>query len=74
MNVMGFFAPSPPPLPPPPPPPPQREDPAVAESKKKLRESELLRKGRAASVLTGGSGVLGDTNLARPEAGSETLG
>ena len=69
-----FGSPKQPALPPPPPPPPTPEDPAVVESKKKLRASELRRKGRRASIITGGEGVLGAAPLAQPRAGSQTLG
>ena len=72
---MGFFAPKAPSLPPPPPPPPTREDPAVLEAKKKLQDAEKRRKGRGATVLQGGQGVLGEpASVTRPEAGSGTLG
>ena len=72
---MGFFAPKAPSMPPPPPPPPTREDPEVLEAKKRLRASEAKRKGRAATILTGGEGVLGEAaSVTRPEAGADTLG
>ena len=73
-SVGNIFAPKPAPLPPPPPPPPTPDDPAVVESKKKLRESELRRRGRRASILTGGQGALGEAEVARPEAGAQLLG
>lgn len=60
-------------LPPPPPPLPKRDDPAIAESKKKLRASELRRKGRRSFILTGGRGVLGEAPLAQPQAGGAQL-
>ena len=67
MRLPGFGgAPSPPP---PPPPPPTREDPVIAESKRKLRIAERLRRGRAASVKVGNEG-LGDAPVTRPEARS----
>ena len=53
---------------PPPPPSPTREDPAIAEARKKLRSSELRRRGRAATILTSGRGVLGAVGVDRPEA------
>ena len=58
-----------------PPPPPKRDDPAIAESRKKLRASELRRKGRRASIITGGAGVLGEAPLIQPQArGAQLLG
>lgn len=66
MKLPGFGgAPS---MPAPPPPPPQRDDPAIVEAKNKLRLAELQRRGRAASILTSGQGVLGETAVDRPEA------
>jgi len=51
------------------------DDPAVVESRKKLRQSELRRKGRQASIITGGEGVLGSPPLAQPAArGAQVLG
>ena len=63
-------------LPPPPPPPPTPEDPSIALAKKKLEQSEKLRRGRAASVLTSGQGATDSAPLGRPSAteGSATLG
>ena len=62
-------------LPPPPPPPPTRDDPAIAEARKKLRASELRRKGRRATIITGGAGVLGEAPLIQPQArGAQLLG
>lgn len=58
-----------PPAPPPPVPMPTREDPAIAESKQRQRMSEIARKGRASTILTGG---LGDTS--EPETKRPTLG
>ena len=67
MKLPGFGgAPSPPPAPPPP---PTREDPAIAESKRKRRLTERLRRGRAASVKVGNDG-LGAAPVTRPEARS----
>ena len=73
MRLPGF-SPSKPRLPPGPAPPPQRDDPAVVAARKKLRASELRRKGRRATILTGGEGVLGTVPLAQPRAGSQLLG
>jgi len=61
-------------VPPPPPPPPTREDPAIAEAKEAQRQAELKRKGRKASVITGGQGVednlgtAGGPQVERPRA------
>lgn len=72
---MGFLFPSPPKPVPPPPPPPERDDPVVVASRKKLRQSELRRKGRQASIITGGEGVLGSAPLSQPAArGAQVLG
>jgi len=51
---------------------PTREDPSIAEAREKLRLSEKQRKGRRASILTGGSGVQdeGLGSLSRPAAGN----
>lgn len=51
------------------PPLPEREDPAVIESREKLRLSEKRRKGRAASILTGGQGVEDDLGVVTRPAG-----
>ena len=69
-----FGAPKAPALPPPPPPPPKLDDPAIAVARKKQRASDLRRKGRRATIITGGEGVLGSAPLAQPQAGSQTLG
>lgn len=61
-------------LPPPPPPAPTREDPEVLAAKKKLRESEARRKGRASTILAAKEDALGEAPVVRPEAGSATLG
>ena len=58
-----------------PPPPPKRDDPAIAESRKKLRASELRRKGRRSTIVTGGEGVLGEAPLIQPQArGAQLFG
>jgi len=60
-----------------PPPPPTRDDPAIAEANKKLRASELRRKGRASFIIAGkrGGAALGETPLAQPQArGAQVLG
>ncbi len=61
-------------IPPPPPPIPTREDPAIAEARKKLRQSELKRKGRAASILTPSGDQLGAAPVTRPEASGKLGG
>lgn len=63
---------SPPAAPAAPPPPPTIEDPAVGAAKDKLRQSELLRRGRQASILNGGGGVQDTAPLGRPTATSGT--
>ena len=74
-SVMSIFS-GPPKmdLPPAPPPPPTREDPEVLAAKKKLRESEARRKGRASNVMAPREDALGEASITRPEAGSATLG
>jgi len=65
-------------LPPPPPPPPTREDPEVVASKERQRLSELRRKGRRSTVLTGGQGVeeseLGAVSRPEARSGAQLLG
>jgi hypothetical protein len=70
----SIVSPPKPSIPAPPPPPPTPEDPAILEAKRKLRQSELRRRGRAATILTPSEGELGETALSRPRAGSGTLG
>jgi hypothetical protein len=54
----------------------KQDDPAIAESKRKLKQAEAMRKGRAASILTTPGSGLGDSEIERPEAraGATTLG
>jgi hypothetical protein len=67
----GFDSPAPPPAPPPP---PTQTDPAIKDSQDKLRQSELRRKGRAATLLTPpDQNGLGDANLSRPQARAAKL-
>ena len=73
MTLPGFIS-SAPALPPPPPPPVKTTDPAIAASRKKLRESELRRKGRRSTIITGGQGITVDAPLAQPRAGAQVLG
>lgn len=56
------------------PPPPERDDPAIEAAKEAERLAALRRKGRQASVLTGGAGLLGDASVNQPQAGSTLLG
>ena len=56
------------PIPPAPPSLPTGDDPAVLEAKKKQREADLKRKGRASTIVTGGAGVTGDAPLSQPQA------
>lgn len=53
-----------------PPPPPTPDDPQVVAARKKLRQSELRRRGRAASILT--RDIDDDVLINRPAAA--TLG
>ena len=69
----SLFSPPRPRLPPPPPPPVTREDPAIAAAAKKQRQADLRRRGRKATIITGGQGVLGDAPLAQPQARSAQL-
>lgn len=55
------------------PPPPERTDPAVVEAKNRLRQSELRRRGRAATMLTTRDEQLSPAPVKRPQA-SATLG
>lgn len=57
---------------------PQREDPSVIESREKLRLSEKRRKGRRATILTGGRGIqdddLGNMGTGGQGGGAQVLG
>ena len=76
--ILPGFSPKAPSLPPAPPPPPLRadpvkeiqEDPQVAEAKKKQRLADKQRRGRRATILTSGQGVLETTPLSQPRARS----
>jgi len=73
----SIFSPPKPPAPVAPPPVVTREDPAIAEAQKKLKDSEAKRKGRAASILTGGQGVtddLGNVTQTAARGGATVLG
>ncbi len=65
---MSFLQPKAPSLPPP----VTREDPAIAERKKTVRQAELKRRGRRASVLAPPEDQLGAAPVVRPTTG--TLG
>lgn len=75
MQIFPGFGGGAPSVPAAPPPPPTREDPAVADSKAKLRQSELKRRGRSASILTSGSGAEDDlgAGIDRPQARAAAL-
>lgn len=58
--MSAIFAKPPAPLPTAPPP-PTPEDPAVEAARKRAQRAALNAKGRAATILTGGQGLTGDT-------------
>ena len=66
MILPGFSAKAP--VLPPTPPPVKRDDPAIGAAKSKLRASELRRKGRRSTIISGGAGVTGDAPLSQPRA------
>lgn len=70
----GNFGGGSPDIPPPPPPPPQAEDPEVIEVRRRQRQAELRRKGRASMILTGNQEGLGAPTLDQPRAGAQVLG
>lgn len=61
-------------IPPPPPPPPKVDDPEVLEARRRQRDAELRRKGRASTILTGSQGAMGAANIDQPQAGALLLG
>lgn len=61
---MSFLAPSPSP-PPPPPPLPTRNDEEVEEARRKEIIAQRLRRGRVATILTGGQGLTGSAPVGR---------
>lgn len=65
-----FSPPKPKPVAPPPEAQPvERDDPAVTAAREDLRLAELKRKGRASTILTGGSGLDDEeATLGRPKA------
>lgn len=65
----SIFSPSPPPPPPPPPPLPTRDDPEVREAERRERLAAARRRGRRATILTGGRGVEGEALVGRPAPG-----
>lgn len=64
----SLFAPSPPPAPPPPPPLPEVSDPAVTEAQRRERLAAARRRGRRATILTGGQGAEGEALVGRTAA------
>ncbi len=46
--------------------PPTRDDEAVAEARRKELQAEKLRKGRSSTILTGPSGLTGDSLAPAP--------
>lgn len=56
------------------PPPPTRDDPAIEAAKEAERLAMLRRKGRGATLLTGGGGLSGDASVNQPQAGAQLLG
>lgn len=68
----SIFSPAKPKMPPPPPAPVQRDDPSVTDARERLRQSELQRRGRAATILTGQ--LDDEVTLGRPRAGSGSGG
>lgn len=70
-DPLDVFAPPKVPQVPPPPAPPERDDPAVIQARRQQRLSELRRRGRRATLV---SGVTTPAPLAQPQAGAERLG
>lgn len=68
MRLLPGFVSSAPSLPAPPPPTQTIDDPAIAVAKNKQALADATRRGRAASILTGPGGALGDTTVDRPTA------
>lgn len=62
-----FSSPSPPALPPEPPPPPAPDDPAIEEARRRRRLAEARRRGRQATILTGGEGDTTEATVSRPQ-------
>jgi|AntAceMinimDraft_6_1070360.scaffolds.fasta_scaffold05616_4 hypothetical protein len=58
--MSAVFSKPPAPLPPAPPP-PTPEDPEVEAARKRAHRAALNARGRAATILTGGQGLTGDT-------------
>lgn len=61
----SFLSPPKPPTPTPPPPLPTREDPAVAEAARRERLAAAQRRGRRATLITGGQGAEGEAPVER---------
>lgn len=62
----SIFSPASPALPPDPPAPPMVGDPAVEEARRKRRLVEARRRGRQATILTGGAGDESTATVNRP--------
>ena len=61
---IGNTTPPPPPVAPPPPPaPPTRDDPEMTAAQRSARRRNILARGRAPTLLTGGEGVTEEANL-----------
>lgn len=56
-----------------PPKPPSADDPAIAAAQKKAAAAARARKGRKASIISGGAGITEDAPLSQPKAGSAEL-
>lgn len=56
--------------------PPERDDPKIAAAAAAERADQLRKRGRRATILSGGRGVVGSAPLGRPTAtaGAATLG
>ena len=74
----SFLSPPKPDIPAAPAPAPERDNPAIADARKKARDAALRRRGRRASIVTGGQGVgeegLGSTPTAGGGPVKNTLG
>lgn len=52
----------------------ERTDPDVTAAREEVRKAELKRRGRAATILTGGAGIENEAQLGRATAGGTTNG
>lgn len=64
---MAFSSPK---LPDPPPPPPKIDDPSIVAARRAERVAARRRRGRAASILTSGTGDTSEANIERPTLGA----